>query len=55
MNPQTIADGILELINLPKGQGPLRFPLDAIAKGTDVDFINARAEHKGKWMASYTG
>ncbi|UFH53960.1 SDR family oxidoreductase [Spirosoma sp. KNUC1025] len=53
MNPQTIADGILELIKMQKGTRPLRFPLDAIAQGTDVAFINARADLKAKWLAAY--
>jgi NAD(P)-dependent dehydrogenase (short-subunit alcohol dehydrogenase family) len=55
MNPQTIADGILELVNMQNGTRPLRFPLDAIAEGTDVDFINSRAEHKAKWVTKYSG
>jgi len=54
MDPQTIADGILELINMPSGARPLRFPLDAIAEGTDIAFINSRAEHKAKWLVKYT-
>lgn len=54
MNPQTIADGVSELVNMAKGSRPLRFPLDAIAQGTDIDFINSRAEHKAKWVAKYT-
>lgn len=54
MNPQTIADGILELIDMPVGTRPLRFPLDAIAEGTDADFIKARADFKAKWRAKYT-
>ncbi|MFH6985641.1 SDR family oxidoreductase [Marinoscillum luteum] len=54
MNPQTIADGILELVNMQNGTRPLRFPLDAIAQGTDVEFINARAEIKEKWLATYS-
>jgi NAD(P)-dependent dehydrogenase (short-subunit alcohol dehydrogenase family) len=53
MNPQTIADGILELVSMPKGTVPLRFPLDAIAQGTDIEFINVRAEIKEKWLAKY--
>ncbi|WP_354355014.1 SDR family oxidoreductase [Pedobacter sp. UYP30] len=53
MDPQTIADGILKLITMQKGTRPLRFPLDAIAEGTDVDFINSRAEHKARWLAKY--
>jgi NADP-dependent 3-hydroxy acid dehydrogenase YdfG len=54
MNPQTIADGVLELVNMKDGTRPLRFPLDAIAQGTDIEFINARAEIKSRWLAKYT-
>lgn len=54
MNPQTIADGILELVNMQDGTRPLRFPLDAIAQGTDIEFIKARAEIKAKWLAKYS-
>lgn len=54
MNPQTIADGVLELVNMKKGNRPLRFPLDAIAQGTDKEFIDARAEIKAKWLAKYS-
>jgi hypothetical protein len=54
MNPQTIADGILKLVNMPDGTRPLRFPLDAIAEGTDQEFIDARAAIKAKWLAKYT-
>ncbi|MCF0069568.1 SDR family oxidoreductase [Dyadobacter sp. CY261] len=53
MDPQTIADGVLTLINLEKGTVPLRFPLDAVAEGTDLEFIHARAETKAKWLAKY--
>ncbi|MDJ1501552.1 SDR family oxidoreductase [Xanthocytophaga agilis] len=55
MNPQTIADGILELVNMKKGSRPLRFPLDAIAQGTDKEFIQSRADIKAKWLAAYNG
>jgi NAD(P)-dependent dehydrogenase (short-subunit alcohol dehydrogenase family) len=55
MNPQTIANGILELVSMQKGTVPLRFPLDAIAEGTDIEFINVRAEIKAKWMEKYAG
>lgn len=55
MNPQVIADGVLNLINMQQGTRPLRYPLDAIAQGTDVEFINARAELKAKWVQKYTG
>ncbi|MBC7847431.1 MAG: SDR family oxidoreductase [Flavobacterium sp.] len=54
MNPQTIADGILELVNMKEGTRPLRFPLDAVAQGTDMEFINTRAEIKEKWLAKYS-
>ncbi len=54
MNPQTIADGILHLIQMKEGSRPLRFPLDAVAQGTDLEFINARAELKAKWLAKYS-
>ncbi|OOQ59556.1 SDR family oxidoreductase [Mucilaginibacter pedocola] len=54
MDPQTIADGILELVNMPKGTRPLRMPLDAIAQGTDKEFIETRAAIKEKWLAAYT-
>ncbi|HEY1193717.1 SDR family oxidoreductase [Flavobacterium sp.] len=54
MNPQTIANGILELVSMKKGERPLRFPLDAIAQGTDKEFIEARANIKAKWVAAYT-
>lgn len=54
MNPQTIANGILELVNMEKGHRPLRFPLDAIAQGTDKEFIEARAEIKNKWLTAYS-
>ena len=54
MNPQTIADGVLALVNMKEGTRPLRYPLDAIAEGTDVEFINARAEIKARWLAKYS-
>ncbi|RZJ70630.1 MAG: SDR family oxidoreductase [Flavobacterium sp.] len=54
MNPQTIADGILKLISMQDGTRPLRFPLDAIAEGTDQEFIDSRAATKAKWVAKYT-
>jgi NAD(P)-dependent dehydrogenase (short-subunit alcohol dehydrogenase family) len=54
MDPQTIADGILQLVNMKKGSRPLRFPLDAIAQGTDREFIDARAAIKAKWLAKYS-
>lgn len=53
MNPQTIADGILELIEKPKGTRPLRFPLDVVALGADHEFIDARASIKDKWAKNY--
>src|SRR5258705_5181083 len=54
MNPQTIADGILALVKMKDGTRPLRFPLDPIAQGTDIEFINTRAAMKAKWLAKYS-
>lgn len=53
MDPQTIADGVLALIGMKEGTRPLRFPLDAVAQGTDREFIEARAEIKAKWLSKY--
>lgn len=53
MNPQTIADGVLKLVDMEKGTRPLRFPLDAIAQGTDNEFIKSRADIKAKWAKNY--
>jgi NAD(P)-dependent dehydrogenase (short-subunit alcohol dehydrogenase family) len=53
MNPQVIADGVLKLVEMEKGKLPLRYPIDAIAQGTDHEFINARADIKAKWAAKY--
>jgi NAD(P)-dependent dehydrogenase (short-subunit alcohol dehydrogenase family) len=55
MDPQVIADGVLALINMKEGTRPLRYPLDAIAEGTDIEFINKRAEIKSRWLAKYNG
>jgi NAD(P)-dependent dehydrogenase (short-subunit alcohol dehydrogenase family) len=54
MNPQTIADGVLDLVNMADGTRPLRYPLDAVAEGTDQEFIDARAQIKAKWLTRYT-
>lgn len=54
MDPQTIADGILELVEMPSGTRPLRKPLDAIAQGTDIEFIDTRAAIKEKWLSKYS-
>ncbi|MDB5063524.1 MAG: family NAD(P)-dependent oxidoreductase [Mucilaginibacter sp.] len=53
MDPQVIADGVLKLVEMEKGKHPLRYPIDAIAQGTDHEFINARADIKVKWAAKY--
>jgi len=53
MDPQTIADGVLSLVNMPKGTRPLRYPLDAIAQGADHEFIQSRADIKAKWAKNY--
>ncbi|WP_121812195.1 SDR family oxidoreductase [Mucilaginibacter kameinonensis] len=54
MDPQVIANGILELIEMPAGTRPLRKPLDAIAQGTDIEFIESRAAIKAKWLEKYS-
>ncbi|QMW00731.1 SDR family oxidoreductase [Spirosoma foliorum] len=54
MNPQTIADGVLALVDMEKGTRPLRYPLDAIAQGTDKEFIQARADIKARWVEKYS-
>jgi NAD(P)-dependent dehydrogenase (short-subunit alcohol dehydrogenase family) len=53
MDPQVIADGVLKLVEMEKGTRPLRLPIDAIAQGTDKEFIQARADIKTKWRAKY--
>ena len=53
MDPQAIADGVLELVQMERGTRPLRFPIDPIAQGTDIEFINARSEIKGRWLSKY--
>ena len=53
MNPQTIADGVAALVNMKKGTRPLRYPLDAIAQGADVEFIQARQDIKSRWVKNY--
>ncbi len=50
---KVIADGVRDLIDMVPGTRPLRYPLDAIAQGTDVEFINARAEIKARWLKKY--
>lgn len=52
-DPQIIADGIKELIEMKDGERPLRFPLDIIAEGTDKEFIEARAELKKRFLEKY--
>ncbi|WP_210522163.1 SDR family oxidoreductase [Hymenobacter terricola] len=54
MNPQVIADGVLDLVNMADGTRPLRYPLDAVAEGTDKEFIDARAAIKAKWLTHYS-
>lgn len=53
MDPQAIADGVLKLVNMDQGKRPLRYPIDAIAQGTDLEFIESRAAIKAKWLSKY--
>lgn len=53
MNPQTIADGILQLVEMEKGTRPQQYPLDAVAQGTDQEFIDKRNEIKLRWLSNH--
>jgi NAD(P)-dependent dehydrogenase (short-subunit alcohol dehydrogenase family) len=53
MDSQTIANGIQAVLDLAPGTRPLRYPLDAIAQGTDQAFIEARAASKADWATRY--
>lgn len=53
MDSQVIADGIKALIDMERGSRPLRYPLDAIAQGTDQEFISAKSKIKRKWAGKY--
>jgi hypothetical protein len=55
MDPQVIANGVMALVNMEDGTRPLRYPLDAIAEGTDKEFIETRAAIKARWLAKYSG
>ncbi len=52
-NPQRIADAALALANMEKGTRPLRTPLDMAAEGVDVEYVQAKADIKTKWLAKY--
>ncbi len=52
-DPQLIADSILRIIQLDPGQRPLRYPVDPLAKGMDIKFIEARAAIKKEWAGAY--
>lgn len=52
-DPQAIADAALDLVNTEKGKRPLRTPVDLNANGLDIEFNNATAEIKGRWLAEY--
>jgi len=53
MNPQVIADGILDLIQMEKGTRPRQYPLDAVAQGTDYEYIKSREAIKLKWFENH--
>jgi short-subunit dehydrogenase len=53
MNPQVIADGILDLIQMEKGTRPRQYPLDAVAQGTDYEYIRSREAIKLKWFENH--
>jgi NAD(P)-dependent dehydrogenase (short-subunit alcohol dehydrogenase family) len=53
MDPQVIADGILDLIQMEKGTRPQKYPLDAVAQGADHEYIQSREAIKGKWRQNH--
>ncbi|CAN5292201.1 hypothetical protein BH09BAC4_BH09BAC4_06610 [soil metagenome] len=52
-DPQVIADVALRLINMDKGTRPLRTSVDPIADGVDLEFNQATAEIKARWVGKY--
>lgn len=53
MDPQIIADGILNLIQMEKGTRPQKYPLDAVAQGTDHEYVQSREAIKLKWRQNH--
>ncbi|MES2386766.1 MAG: SDR family oxidoreductase [Bacteroidota bacterium] len=49
-DPQAIADGVLHLIKTPKGQRPLRLPLDAAGQGFDKEFVEVSKTARHNWL-----
>lgn len=50
---QIVADAALALVNMAKGTRPLRTPIDPIGEGLEVEYNDATAEIKGRWMKKY--
>ena len=53
-NPQHMADAILKIMQMKDGTRPLRYPLDAIAEGTDHEFINGTKLLISAWAKKYS-
>lgn len=53
MDPQQIADAVLKLVTMEKGSRPAQFPVDAVAQGTDKEFIQLRDEIKKQWFLNH--
>ena len=51
--PQDMAKAIKSIIEMPEGSRPTRFPLDAIAEGTDIALISAIKPFKKQWAEKY--
>ncbi|GAA4323593.1 SDR family oxidoreductase [Mucilaginibacter gynuensis] len=52
-NPIAIAEAALNLVRMPKGERPLRTPVDPIADGVDLEYDRVTSEIKGRWVAKY--
>lgn len=53
MDPQNIADAVLELVNMEVGTRPDQFPVDAVAQGADKAFIDIRDKMKKEWLLNH--
>lgn len=54
-NPQSIANKVAELVDMPKGTRPLQNPVCDISKNVAVESVKAIGEAAGKWYATYFG
>jgi NAD(P)-dependent dehydrogenase (short-subunit alcohol dehydrogenase family) len=52
-DPIAIANAALKLVRMPKGERPLRTPVDPIADGVDLEYDRVTSEIKSRWVAKY--